>query len=89
MVYAAYSAHVNPFESAIAAEFGFKNLRKFVRPSDRNFIAATIPPGGNSMDPWEKKKVGGEKKKKKKNARPMKYAYKRTRGGTKVAEADC
>lgn len=56
MVYAAYSAHVNPFESAIAAEFGFKNLRKFVRPSDRNFIAATIPPGGNSMDPWEKKK---------------------------------
>lgn len=41
------------------------------------------------IDPWEKKKVGGGKKKKKKNARPMKYAYKRTRGGTKVAEADC
>lgn len=82
MLYAAYSAHVNPFESAIAAEFGFKNLAN-------SSLQLQFHPGRWEFEGWirGKKKEGYRDGKKK--CQPMKYAYKRMCGGTKVAEADC
>lgn len=72
MLYAAYSAHVNPFESAIAAEFGFKNL---ANSSLQLQFHRGHQAGGNSRDGSvgkKKKKRKGDiavgKKKKKKNS---------------------
>lgn len=84
MLYGAYSAHVNPFESAIAAEFGFKNLAN-------SSLQLQFHPGRWEFEGWirGKKRKGIAVEKKKKKRQPMKYAYKRMCGGTKVAEADC
>lgn len=83
MLYAAYSAHVNPFESAIAAEFGFKNLAN-------SSLQLQFHPGRWEFEGWIRgKKRKGIAVEKKKKRQPMKYAYKRMCGGTKVAEADC